>query len=167
MDELRPGLWWWEGRHPGWTEAEDWGPEVTSYAYRNGDRTVLFDPAEPPDEFRDADVLLTQPWHARSSEGMNVVDAFPGVEARPACWPGDRLFWIEEHGALVFGDVIHKLRGELELAQAQWMPEGQSLDELKERLRALLELPVELLLVTHGTPVTEGARDELARLLTA
>ena len=165
MEELRPGLSWWEGRHPAWTEDQDWGPEVSSYAYESGGRTVLFDPAEPPAELRGADVLLTQPWHARSSEGLNVVDSFPGVESRPGCWPGDAIYWIPEHGALVFGDVIHKLRGELELAEGKWMPEGQSQADLKERLRALLDLPVELLLVTHGAPVREGARDELARLL--
>jgi hypothetical protein len=57
MAELRPGLWWWAGRDPAWAEDQDCGPDVTSSAYRNGERTVLFDTDDPPEELRGAEVL--------------------------------------------------------------------------------------------------------------
>jgi hypothetical protein len=37
--------------------------------------------------------------------------------------------------------------------------------ELRAALRPLLDLPVELVLVSHGTPVLSGGRDAIARAL--
>jgi hypothetical protein len=39
--------------------------------------------------------------------------------------------------------------------------------ELKDRLRGLLELPIERVLVSHGEPVLGGGAEALARLLAA
>ena len=43
MRELAPGLWHWQGMHPGWSEGEPWDPNVSSYAMDDGERLV-FDP---------------------------------------------------------------------------------------------------------------------------
>jgi hypothetical protein len=98
VDELRPGLWTWTGRHPGWTPDEKhWGPDVRSYAFVRDDRVLLFDPIDPPDAFlagRTAEIVLTAEW-----------------------------------------------------------------------LHPLLELPVELLLPTHGDPIVEDAHAHLERAL--
>jgi hypothetical protein len=40
-------------------------------------------------------------------------------------------------------------------------------DELRGRLRPLLELPVELLLPTHGDPIAENARKTLEQAVDA
>ena len=32
MREVQPGVWHWTGQHPDWSEGQDWGPEVSSYA---------------------------------------------------------------------------------------------------------------------------------------
>ena len=43
--------------------------------------------------------------------------------------------------------------------------QGDTTTDLRERLQPLLELPVELLLPTHGDPVVDEARGELRRAL--
>ena len=77
VEELKPGLWWWEAVHPEWTEAyaetEDWGPEVSSYALDDGARLLLFDPTALPEPVaavaagRDTVIVLTCPWHERNA----------------------------------------------------------------------------------------------------
>ena len=136
-------------------------------------------------------VVLTCAWHQRSATdcvaryGAQVYapDGFderleapatayapgeqlPGdVVARPASYPQEAVLWIAAHGALVFGDaLLGDGRGGVKI-QESWLPEGTTRDEYREPLRALLELPVELVLPTHGDPVATGARDALARAL--
>jgi hypothetical protein len=46
-----------------------------------------------------------------------------------------------------------------------YLPAGLDVDRLKERLRPLLELPVELVLVTHGEPVLEDGQAALSKAL--
>jgi glyoxylase-like metal-dependent hydrolase (beta-lactamase superfamily II) len=76
------------------------------------------------------------------------------------------VFWIPSHRALVPGDVILGAEeGGLRLCPASWLPEKTSLDQLRESLRPLLELPIERVLVSHGEPVLAGGRDALARML--
>ncbi len=80
MQELRPGLWWWEAEHPEWTPedvaTEDWGPEVSSYAIDDGTRLLLIDPTAPPEQVEDmADgrevvIVLTCPWHRRDTRKL-------------------------------------------------------------------------------------------------
>jgi glyoxylase-like metal-dependent hydrolase (beta-lactamase superfamily II) len=76
------------------------------------------------------------------------------------------VFWIPSHRSLVPGDVILGAEeGGLRLCPASWLPEKTSLDQLRESLRPLLELPVERVLVSHGEPVLAGGRDALAAAL--
>ncbi|HEY7380989.1 MAG TPA: MBL fold metallo-hydrolase [Gaiella sp.] len=84
MRELQEGLWWWEAVHPEWTPedaaAEDWGPEVSSYAIDDGSRLLLV--------FAAGDRLPVG------------VEAFPGME------PNDLVLWVESRRALVAGDTL-------------------------------------------------------------
>jgi glyoxylase-like metal-dependent hydrolase (beta-lactamase superfamily II) len=76
------------------------------------------------------------------------------------------VFWIPSHRTLVPGDVILGAQdGGLRLCPASWLPEKTSLDQLRDSLLPLLELPVERVLVSHGEPVLAGGRDALARML--
>jgi hypothetical protein len=61
------------------------------------------------------------------------------------------------HGALVFGDSFPG--GPV---PDQWLPEDKTRAQYSEWLAPLLELPVELVLPTHGDP---GSRDLLERAL--
>jgi hypothetical protein len=140
-------------------------------------------------------VLLTVFWHARSAreiadryggeiwahEHVHDVeqreveptrtfatgDALPGgVRARDAARFDEAIFWLPRCRALVFGDVVLGAPDGVRLPPASWRS-GMDDSALKEALRPLLELPVELLLVSHGEPVATGGREALARVLRA
>ena len=175
---------------------EGWEREVRSYAYDAGDALVLFDPQSPPalvDELadgKDVAVVLTCPWHARSapelaerlgaslygpaSKGQDVEhpysagDVLPGgAEAKAGLFPDEAVLWVPAHGALVAGDLlIHRPDG-LKLPPDSWLPNGKTRDSLREELAPLLELPVELVLPTHGEPITDGAAEALAKAVAA
>jgi glyoxylase-like metal-dependent hydrolase (beta-lactamase superfamily II) len=151
MDELRPGLWTWTAEHPEWTPEFEWGPEVRCYAVRAGDVTVLVDPVAPAPA-ADA-ILLTVPWHRRGADelGLPVLDEPPpGIEAYPGFFAEERAYYIVEHRALVLGDAW--MDGNV--APSEWASDDP---EAPARLRALLELPFELVLPTHGEVADRAA----------
>ena len=85
-----------------------------------------------------------------------------GVEAFPGMEPNDLVLWIESRRALVAGDtLIDRGRG-LEFP-ADWAVKGAVAEQgvpperILETLRPLLELPVELVLPTHGSPTDRAA----------
>lgn len=140
-------------------------------------------------------ILITIKWHARSaqalgdryrgsrvwahetaseavSERANVTDTFafgetlPGeVAAYDAQRGGEALFWIHEHQSLVVGDVLLGTEGgELRLCPESWLG-PRDLRAVRAGLRALLDLPVERVLVSHGPPVLSDGRTALAEAL--
>jgi hypothetical protein len=144
MEELRPGLWTWTGEHPEWTPELTWGPEVRSYAVQIEDLRYLIDPVQPAPR-ADA-VLLTVPWHRRDTDELDlpVLDEPPaGIEARPGFFAEESVFWLPQHRAIVLGDSY--MDGHT--APVEWATDDP---EAPTRLRALLELPFELVLPTHG-----------------
>jgi hypothetical protein len=80
-------------------------------------------------------------------------------------------YWLPAFGALVVGDrVIGGGQGGLRLCPGSWLRGGRrpvSIAELVDGLRPLLELPIELVLVSHGEPVLTGGREALERALGA
>jgi len=151
MDEIRPGLWTWTGEHPEWTPEMTWGPEVRSYAVQLEDKTYLFDPVQPAP---DADgILLTVPWHRRAADeiGIAVLDDPPaGIEARPGFFAEERVYWIPTLKAIVIGDAY--MDGDT--PPFEW---GTDDPEASKRQDALLELPFELVLPTHGDVMDRAA----------
>ena len=157
------------------------------------DATVLIDPLLPPGEEGFLDhldrhverrglpvaILTTIKFHrrsrdelaarygARTSRARATLPA--GVESRPLRGTGETMFWLAEHRALVPGDrLIGGGDGGLRLCPESWLrylPGGLSTAELATRLRPLLELPIESVLVSHGEPVLRGGRAALARAL--
>ena len=162
MDELRPGLWTWTGRHPDWRDDPHWGPEVRSYALRTDDGVVLFDPIAPPGELtRDANVqvVVTAEWHSRDAErlGLKVLTDLPaGIDEHPAFFPGERTLWLASHHALVAGDSLPGA-GPMPDAwlKSEWATSTR--EEYNAKLRPLLELPVERVLASHGGPFDRNA----------
>jgi hypothetical protein len=167
--ELAGGLWTWTARHPDWTEDEkDWGPEVRSYALETDDGLILFDPIAPPEQLiagRDVQVVLTAEWNSRDAAGLGAPirgdDLPPAVTAQPGFYPGERTLWIPAHNALIAGDSLPD-GGAM---PDRWLGDTPR-DEYKAKLRPLLDLPVELLLPTHGDPVLDDAHGALERALT-
>jgi hypothetical protein len=169
--ELAGGLWTWSARHPDWSDDPHWGPEVRSYALRTNDGVILFDPIAPPRELtREANVqvVLTAEWHGRDAATLGAPvsgdDLPPDVTAQPAFFPGERTLWIPRHNALVVGDSLPD-GGAMPDAwlESEWAKATR--DEYNAKLRPLLDLPVELLLPTHGDPVMEDAHGALERAL--
>jgi len=104
-------------------------------------------------------------------------DALPGdLQALPTARAAEVVYWIPRHGALVPGDVLlgegakgggtrRAGPGGIRLCPESWLPEGKGHAELAASLRPLLDLPVERVLVSHGTPVLARAREALSRAL--
>lgn len=93
-------------------------------------------------------------------------DTLPGgVEACATVYPEEAVLWIATLGAVVFGDVLLGGTGGLHVQPDSWLGKDVSPQALRDSLRPLLDLPLELLLLTHGDPVTVGDRHALARAL--
>jgi hypothetical protein len=189
VQELRPGLWTWTATHPDWSEndggPEGWGPEVRSYADDSGGCLVLFDPIAPPTlvegliEAQEIAVLLTCKWHRRNTDecverfGAHVYlgpesERLPGgVEKRPGGYPDEVLFWVPARSALVAGDVLLGADHGVRVQPDAWLFEGWTREQLRDSLRPLLELPIEMILLTHGDPVLEDGREALRAAIDA
>lgn len=148
---------------------------------------VFIDPLLPPDPEllwpaldervagRRVVVLVTIDWHGRSRDAFvqryGAETAPPPSEVEPFRLPraGETVFWLPEHAALVPGDrILGAPGGGLRMCPVSWLsylPSKIGLQELREELTPLLELPVRRVLVSHGEPVLDGGHDALARAL--
>ncbi|HEU4448869.1 MAG TPA: hypothetical protein VFR63_02650 [Gaiellaceae bacterium] len=171
----------------------DWGPDVASVAYEAPDALLLVDPLVPGeredlraelDELvrrhgRRVAIVTTLQFHRRSRAELaerygastsRAKRALPeGVDTIPIRGAGETMVWLEEHRALVPGDrLIGADGGGLRLCPESWLrylPSGMRQAELRQALRPLLDLPVEMVLVSHGEPVLRGGHAALVRAL--
>jgi glyoxylase-like metal-dependent hydrolase (beta-lactamase superfamily II) len=79
-----------------------------------------------------------------------------GVQAFPGEKPNDLVLWIESRRAVVAGDTLVDFGEGLEI-NPRWLRAGLTRDEVVDRLRPLLALPVERVLATHGGPFDRAA----------
>lgn len=214
MQELRPGLWWWQAPHPDWNDRQRWPREVSSCAIDDGRRLAFVDPNAVPDELlaraadRDAIVILTAPWHERDTRSLverlgatvwtpaadtaeDLVRKF-GVTPEQAAggspdleWlraadladraqlygPGDVLplgirawlgreendlvLWLDRVGAVISGDTLVDFGKGFGINES--LRGGVTREEVADRLRPLLDLPIEVVLSAHGAPVDRAA----------
>ena len=171
----------------------DWGPDVGSVAYEAPDALVLVDPLVPEDRGdlraaldalvdrhgRRVAILTTLGFHRRSREELTArYDASTsrarktlpaGVETIQIKDAGETMVWLPEPRALVPGDrLLGDDAGGLRLPPDSWLrylPSGMRAAGLREALRPLLDLPVKMVLASHGEPVLRGGRDAIARAL--
>jgi glyoxylase-like metal-dependent hydrolase (beta-lactamase superfamily II) len=124
-------------------------PRARVWAHSRG-RAAVVRRVEPTDVFAVGDEL---------PGGLVAIAGRPRTEV---------VFWDAAHRALIAGDV---LLGDGEGAEglhacpASWLPRSTGLAELRESLRPTLDLPVELVLVSHGAPAATGAKAALERAL--
>lgn len=133
---------------------------------------------------RETTIVLTCTWHERDAPALAAQHGWPihlpppdppaptpvegevfqagdrplaGVEASLGMEPNDLLLWVESHRALVVGDTLID-RGDGLVFPPEWAPDtGEPPEQIRERLRALLELPIEIVLPTHGSPADRAA----------
>ena len=123
-------------------------------------------------------VVTTIQWHRRSRDAFvarydattsRAKDALPdGVRPVPVRRGGEVMVWLEEHGALVPGDrLIGDGAGGVRLCPPSWLNYLRTkitVAELRDALAPVRDLPVEMVLVSHGDPVLrDGADGDRAR----
>jgi hypothetical protein len=181
---VRSGVWHWEAAHPEWP-GDGRDELVSSYAIDDGDRLLLFDPLALPSELeeaarerRETAIVLTCPWHERDTrtlaEQLEADVYVPSPEEEPiagrrlfsardqlavgvqafAGQSNDLLLWVPSHGVVVAGDSLIDRGDGLEIP-ADWV--GDAIGDVRESVRALLELPVQHVLATHGGPTDRAA----------
>jgi glyoxylase-like metal-dependent hydrolase (beta-lactamase superfamily II) len=98
-------------------------------------------------------------------------DALPaGLMALAARPRSEVLFWEPRARALVVGDALlgDGERGEgLHTCPGSWLPQSTSLADLRRALQPALELPVEMVLTSHGASVVTDGASQLAQALAA
>ncbi len=174
--------------------AGDWPPDVGCVLCEAADATVLIDPLVPSpgeraflprldrrvgDRGLPVAILTTIGFHRRSREQLaerygastsRARRSLPaGIESFPIRGAGETMFWIAAQRALVPGDrILGAPGGGLRICPESWLrylPSGLGVPELRDRLRPLLELPIENVLVSHGDPVVGDGRRALADAL--
>ena len=126
-----------------------------------------------PDHVRDVDLFVRRYGARALGPSLFWRDNVPETELEPI-EPGSELpgglvalhdgrgrnetpLWLPEQRALVFADALTAPGGELRIWATPWHEE-----RVLPALRALLELPFELVIVSHGEPVHDRAAFERA-----
>lgn len=91
-------------------------------------------------------------WRPYTADGP-LPSGLEGFEGRE---PNDVVIWVESHRAVVSGDTLADFGEGLEVS-ARWLRPGVTRESRIERLRPLLEKPVEHVLATHGGPFDRAA----------
>ncbi len=100
-------------------------------------------------------------WLLREHKGearpYSPYDRLPfGADVFPGHKPNDTVLWVESRRAVFSGDTLVDFGQGLEINE-RWLRPGVTREEITERLRPLLELPVEHVLATHGGPTDRAA----------
>jgi hypothetical protein len=127
---------------------------------------------------RPVTILTTVRWHRRSRAQLaeryrasttRAWNYLPeGVEQRPLRGAGETLFWLPAVATLVAGDRLTGVEGEyagrrLAVCPQSWLADVRAdRAEVASLLRAVLELPIERVLVSHGEPVLRAGHAALA-----
>jgi glyoxylase-like metal-dependent hydrolase (beta-lactamase superfamily II) len=186
--EVATGVWHWTAAHPEWKEGQTWERMVSSYAVDTGEDVLLFDPLDVPTELREraTAVVLTCPWHRRDAPQLGLPihvpppdapdpdpvrgevfrggDTLPfGVRAFEGFEPNDLVLYVESRRAVVVGDTLID-RGDGLQVHPDWPVPAGGADEVIQRLRPLLDLPVDVVLPTHAEPADRAALERALAL---
>jgi glyoxylase-like metal-dependent hydrolase (beta-lactamase superfamily II) len=153
-------------------DVEQHGPPqivLTGYWHARSAQTIF-------DRYPGARIWVPESAAEKAREWVEHTDTFSpgdtlpgGVESKKSDYTTEVLLWIPSQRALVAGDVLLGTpEGEIRVCPDSWLAPGVTPAALREQLRALLlDLPIEIVLLAHGTPVTENAHAQLEAALTA
>ena len=193
MIEIAPGLRRWSARHEEWEEdvgslalETDDGlvlidPIEPPRELRNPDHVLLtvFWHGRSTRDLRARRVWAqsrsAQPLRNR---GVQVTDSFragdelpAGIRAFDTARVNEVVYWLPAQKALAVGDVLlgagakpRATDDPLRLCPERWLGKATH-DDLRAKLRPLLELPVQRVLVSHGEPVLRNAKRALETVL--
>jgi glyoxylase-like metal-dependent hydrolase (beta-lactamase superfamily II) len=135
-----------------------WHTRSTQQILERYQASRAFAPAAWPDEARE---------RVPSVELYELGTTLPGgIEARGTEHRGEALLWIPAHSALAAGDILLGTPDNgVSVCPDSWLRPGVTGEMLRQGLRPLLDLPVELLLLTHGEPVLQDAHEKLEEAL--
>lgn len=182
--------------HPEPGSPADWPPDVGCVACAAPGALVVIDPLVPggdEESFWSAmdalvarhgprvNVITTIAFHRRSRAEVvarygattsRAKAALPdGVRTVSIRGAGEVMVWLEEHRALVPGDrLLGDGAGGVRLCPPSWLrylTSGMTIDGLRAALAPLRDLPVEMVLVSHGDPVLSDGAAAIARALAA
>jgi glyoxylase-like metal-dependent hydrolase (beta-lactamase superfamily II) len=77
------------------------------------------------------------------------------------------VYWVPQVGAVAAGDVLLGHPQGIRLCPPSWLGGEEGRARSRASLRRLLDLPVEMVLVSHGEPVYSGGRGALEEALAA
>jgi glyoxylase-like metal-dependent hydrolase (beta-lactamase superfamily II) len=180
LRDVAPGLWLWRLDYPDWREGLAWERRVSSTCVDSGGERLLLDPLAPtvvvvlkPDHVRDVDLFVRRfgagafgPylfWRQNipetELEGIQPGSELPGglVALYDGRGRNETPVWLPEQRAIVFADGMTAPGGELRVWGTPWHEE-----RVLPALRAMLKLPFELVIVSHGEPVHDRAAFERA-----
>ena len=172
----------------------DWPADVGCVACAAPGALVVIDPLVPPgrepsfwaamDRLVERHgprvaVVTTIQWHRRSRDAFvarydattsRAKNALPeGVRPVPVRRGGEVMVWLAEHRALVPGDrLIGDGAGGVRLCPPSWLGYLRTkitVADLRDALAPLRDLPVEMVLVSHGDPVLRDGAQALDRAL--
>jgi glyoxylase-like metal-dependent hydrolase (beta-lactamase superfamily II) len=91
-----------------------------------------------------------------------------GIQAIPTARKFEVLFWIPRANVLFSGDaILGGKRRPLRLCPGSWNPKGVTQADLADSLEPVRNLPVQVVHVGHGSPVTSSAHGTLISALDA
>ena len=179
---------WSAGAEP--ESPADWPESVGSVAVRVDGGIAFIDALVPDgDGFEQLDALVregdrvwaltTIQFHRRSRDAVAAeygastsrarAELPAEIEPIPIEGAGETMFWLPGQRALVPGDrLLGDGQGGLRLCPESWLgylPSGITIDGLREALTPVLELPVEMVLASHGEPVLSGGAEAIERAL--
>lgn len=142
---------------------------LTGYWHARSSQTIF-------DRYPGARVWVPESAAEKAREWVELTDTFSpgdtlpgGVESKKTDYTTEVSLWIPSQRALAAGDVLLGTpAGGVRVCPDEWLATGVSPAALRDQLRALLlDLPIELVLLAHGTPVRENAHAQLEAALTA
>jgi hypothetical protein len=189
LRDVAPGLWIWRLEHPHWKPGQGWEPMVASTCVESRGEILVLDPLAPPEDaaafWKRLDarpptaVVVLKPDHVRDVDPrLFFREDIPKTDLK-FIEPGSQLpgglaalydgrgrnetpLWLPEQRTLVFADALTAPGGELRV----WASPAHQ-ERALPALHALLELPFERVIVSHGEPVHARAAFERALELPA
>jgi glyoxylase-like metal-dependent hydrolase (beta-lactamase superfamily II) len=110
----------------------------------------------PPDEGT-PDVAWLLGGHKSDAHLYSGGDRLPvGVEAFPGRLPNDVVLWVGDSRAVIAGDTLVDFGRGLEIP-VEWLPADVTREQVAKSLERLLDLPVDVVLATHGGPTDRAS----------